>query len=88
MYILHDGAPATSEEIAEAFLRDKAVIVSYWNAKQGRIIDSLMLDGRHYDTRDNCCGHWWLERWTRKPGSLDELIEIANTQKGEAICQS
>ena len=84
MYLLLDGSIVSYEEIALAYLKDQAVVVLLWNANPnhgGRIVKVLMLDGQHYDTRDCCCGLWWRERWTNKPVSLAELMEIANKWK-------
>ena len=80
MYLTRDGETVTREQIVQAFEAGKTRLVhGYRDASQGgsSVSTSLRLDGKDFDTRDNC-ESVWEELWTRKPETLRECLEGAN----------
>ena len=74
MYILRDGTEVTSTQIKAAFDAGTAVLVH--GRGDNKTTTSLMLDGRHYDTRGECHSVW-DEAWTRKPESVQQAMMVA-----------
>ena len=74
MYILNDGMTVTEEQIKPAFDHGNAVI------RHGHgdncTSTGLLLDGKHFDTR-NECHSMWEEMWTRTPSTLKEALDAA-----------
>jgi hypothetical protein len=81
MYYTRDGEIVTHGQIQRAFEAGKARLVhGHRDASQYgglRVSTGLMLDGKDFDTRDNC-DSVWEELWTRKPETLQECLEGAN----------
>lgn len=74
MYILNDGTEVSADQIKSAFASGNAVIVH--GRAENRTTTSLMLDGRHYDTRGECYSVW-DEQWTRTPGNSHDALQAA-----------
>lgn len=73
-YLQFDGEPITADQIRQAYTDGMARIVH--SRGDGRTTSGLLLDGRDWDTRDNCvCMS--DESWTRKPTSLKEAMQAA-----------
>lgn len=73
-YYLFDGTEVAESDIRNAFESGKAVLVH--GRAEGHSSTSLMLDGRHYDTRGECYSVW-DEAWTRTPETLNEALRAA-----------
>ena len=75
MYILRDGTEVTIDQIHTAFAADMAVIV--YNNADNHTASSLMLDGKQYDTRDECHSVWG-EMWTATPTTVLQCYAAAS----------
>lgn len=73
-YILRDGTTVTKQQIRDAFLTGKAVLVH--SRGVGRTVTCLRIDGIHYDTRGECYD-MSNEAWTQKPATLREALAAA-----------
>lgn len=74
MYILKDGTEVSADQIKNAFANSNAVIIH--GRADNRTSTSLMLDGKHFDTRDTCYSVW-DEAWTCAPGNLHNALQAA-----------
>lgn len=73
-YILRDGTAVTPDQIKTAMQKDMAVIV--YGRAENYTSESLMLDGKHYDTRNRCVSVW-NEVWTAKPRNGKQALLAA-----------
>lgn len=73
-YYLQDGTVVSSEQIKAAFSTGRAVLAH--NRADNGSRTSLMLNGRHFDTRGQCYS-MREEVWTTVPKSLQQALQIA-----------
>jgi hypothetical protein len=80
MYLTQDGEIVTREQIQQAFEAGNARLVhGYSDASQGgsSVSTSLRLDGKDFDTREDCYSVWEAA-WTSEPETLRECLEGAS----------
>lgn len=72
---LADGTAVTAETIRSAFAAGQAVLVHHYG--DGCTRTSVMIDGHHFDTRnDTYCV--WDAQWTTSPKTAGEVIRHAS----------
>jgi hypothetical protein len=73
-YLSFDGDPLSADAIRQAYAQGMARIVH--GRGDSRTTSALLLDGRDWDTRDQCVSAW-DESWTRNPTTLREAMQAA-----------
>ena len=73
-YYTQDGNEVSLDQIRAAFAEGKAVLVH--GNRDGRSSTALMLDGKHRDTRGECCSVW-DEVWTETPKTIHAALYAA-----------
>lgn len=78
MYTLDNRKTVSYRQIISAQKLGQTVIINRrtWSGH----VQTLMIDGQHFDTRGQC-DHHYDERWTTRPTSIAAALEIANHGK-------
>lgn len=74
MYLLIDGTEVTKKEIETAFMTGMAVLIH--GRGNNMTTTGLMLDGKHWDNRNQCYS-MWEETWTCTPETIEECYQAA-----------